>query len=166
MKQQELDWRRSKVLELSSRGYSEREISEILKLNDTAVHRDLAYIRKQAHENIQQHIHETVPEEYQKCMVGMKRTLKQILEISESAADPRTKLQAHAIAIDIYKNIMDLATNGVIVNDALQITQSKVNMLNGVDTNNIPKSNEIITTAEDEPEGEGEGKEKTTNGVF
>ena len=38
-KQQEMEWRRSKVLELSSQGYSEREISEILKINDTAVQR-------------------------------------------------------------------------------------------------------------------------------
>ena len=92
-------------------------------------------------------------------MTGMKRILKQTLEIAESAADPKTKLQAHAIAIDIYKNIMDLTTNGVIVNDALRIIQSKINVLNGVD---IPKSDEIILT-EDELKGE---EEKTTNGVF
>jgi hypothetical protein len=131
MKQQEMEWRRSKLLELFSQGYSEREISEVIKVNDTAVHRDLAYLRKQAHENIQQHIHETVPEEYQKCMVGMKRTLRHVLEIAESAVDPKTKLQAHAIAIDIYKNIMDLTRNGVIVNDALRIVQSKMDHLNG-----------------------------------
>jgi hypothetical protein len=34
-----MEWRRSKVLELSSQGYSEREISETLKVNDTAVQR-------------------------------------------------------------------------------------------------------------------------------
>jgi predicted transcriptional regulator len=61
-KQQEMEWRRNKVLELSSQGYSEREISEILKINDTAVHRDLVYLRHQAQENLQHHIHETVPE--------------------------------------------------------------------------------------------------------
>ena len=33
---QQLDWRRSKVLELSSQGYSEREISEILKVSDSS----------------------------------------------------------------------------------------------------------------------------------
>jgi hypothetical protein len=163
MKQQELEWRRTKVLELSSRGYSEREISEVIKVNDTAVHRDLAYLRKHAHENIQQHIHETVPEEYQKCMTGMKRTLKQTLEIAESAADPKTKLQAHAIAIDIYKNIMDLTTNGVIVNDALRIIQSKINVLNRVDTSSSSTSTDDEIMIEDELKGE---EEKTTNGIF
>jgi hypothetical protein len=37
-----------------------------------------------------------VPEEYQKCMIGMKRNLKQTLEIAETAADPKTKLAAKA----------------------------------------------------------------------
>jgi hypothetical protein len=167
MKQQEMEWRRSKVLELSSQGYSEREISEVIKVNDTAVHRDLAYLRKQAHESIQQHIHETVPEEYQKCMVGMKRTLRHVLEIAESAVDPKTKLQAHAIAIDIYKNIMDLTTNGVIVNDALRIVQSKMDHLNGEEKRLLRDIKQDFNPSQ-EPELEHleEQEQKTTNGVF
>lgn len=147
---------------MSSSGYNQTEICQRLQLDKSTVNRDIAFLRKQAKQDLQKHIHETVPEEYQRCMIGMKRTLKQILEISESAADPRTKLQAHAIAIDIYKNIMDLATNGVVVNDALRIIQSKINILNGVNVDNIPsKKDEIIT--EDELKGE---EDKTTNGVF
>ena len=76
------------------------------------------------------HIHEIVPEEYQKCMVGMKQNLKQTLEIAESAADPKTKLQARAIVNDRYKYIMDITTNGVIVNDAIKYVQSKMDHLN------------------------------------
>jgi hypothetical protein len=34
-----------------------------------------------------------VPEEYQKCMVGMKRNLKQTLEIRENASYPKVKIQ-------------------------------------------------------------------------
>src|SRR5215217_7314332 len=104
---QQLDWRRSKVLELSSQGYSEREIAEVLKVNDTAVHRDLVFLRQQAQENLQHHIHEVVPEEYQKCMVGMKQNLKQILEIAEAATDHKTKLQARTAANDCYRYIME-----------------------------------------------------------
>jgi hypothetical protein len=47
---------------------------------------------------LQNHIHDTVPEEYQNCMTGMKRNLKQTLEIAEIVIDPRVKLQARAIA--------------------------------------------------------------------
>jgi transcriptional regulator len=52
MKQQ-LDWRRNKVLELSSQGYSEREIADTIKVSDTTVYRDLVFLKDQAQENIQ-----------------------------------------------------------------------------------------------------------------
>jgi hypothetical protein len=32
-------------------------------------------------------------------MTGMKRNLKEILEIAQSTSDPKTKLQARAIAV-------------------------------------------------------------------
>jgi hypothetical protein len=63
-------------------------------------------------------------------MIGMKRNLKQILEIAETAADPKTKLQARAIANDCYKYIMDLTTNGVVITDAIKYVQGKMDHLN------------------------------------
>jgi len=71
-----LDWRSNKVLELSSPGHSEREISSILHAPKTTVHRDLEYLRKQTQENLKTHIQEKLPEEYQKCMVRINQVLK------------------------------------------------------------------------------------------
>jgi hypothetical protein len=99
-------------------------------------------------------IYEKIPEEYQSCMTGMKLNLKQTLEIAETVADPKIKLQARAIANDCYKYIMDLTTNGVIVNDALRFIQSKVENLN-----TIQKLDEKIEAIEEE-----EGT--TTNDIF
>lgn len=55
----------------------------------------------------------------------MKRNLKQTLEIAETAADPKTKLQARAIANDCYKYIMDLCTNAGIVSDAMKYVKQQ-----------------------------------------
>ena len=84
-----IEWRRSKVLELSSCGYSQREIAQTLKVSKSVVNRDVIFLRQQAQENLQHHIHEVVPEEYQKCMVGMKQNLKHVLEIGQAATDPK-----------------------------------------------------------------------------
>jgi DNA-binding NarL/FixJ family response regulator len=116
---QQLEWRRSRVGELSIEGYSIIEIARKLQIDKSAVNRDIQFLRQQAQENLQ-HIHETIAEEHQKCTIGIKRNLKQTLEIAETASDPRTKLAARAIANDCYKIIMDLATNGVVVNNALR----------------------------------------------
>ena len=53
---------------------------------------DLRSLRQQAQDNLQKHIHEVVPMEYQKCMTGMKSNLKETLEIANTVTDPRVKL--------------------------------------------------------------------------
>jgi DNA-binding transcriptional regulator LsrR (DeoR family) len=158
VKQQQLGWRRAQVLELASAGYTQREIASKLQVDLAAVNRDIQFLRQQAQENLQKHIHETVPEEYQKGMVGLRQNLKHVLEIAETASDPRIKLQARAIANESYKIIMDLATNGVIVNDALRFIQSKIEHLNTLNKQNNDYNNKIEPTEE--------GNIKTTNGVF
>ena len=153
MKQQQIEWRRAKVLELSSQGYSEREIAEKLQpITHVTIHRDIQFLRQQAQENLQHHIHEVVPDEYQKCMVGMKRNLKETLAIAETVTDPKVKLQARAIANDCYKFIMEMSTNAGIVSAALKfVNQSKEKI------NNIQKQTEKTENIEEEI---------TTNGVF
>jgi site-specific recombinase XerD len=76
------------------------------------------------------HIHDKIPEEYQSCMTGMKRNLREILEIAQVTSDPKTKLQALAIAVDCYKYIMEMTTGGVIITDAIKYVQGQMNYLN------------------------------------
>jgi hypothetical protein len=85
-------------------------------------------------------------------MVGMKRNLKQTLEIADTAADPRIKLEARRIANDCYKYILDLTTNSAIVTDAIKYVTQKQEQ---IDT--LHKLDERIEAAEEET---------TTNGVF
>jgi transcriptional regulator len=55
-----LEWRRSKVSELSSQGYNQSEISRILQISQPTINRDIAYLRQQAKENIKRYIGLTV----------------------------------------------------------------------------------------------------------
>jgi DNA-directed RNA polymerase specialized sigma24 family protein len=66
-----LEWRRSKVQELSSQGYNQSEISRILQISQPTINRDMTYLRQQAKENIKKYIDERLPEEYEKCLVGL-----------------------------------------------------------------------------------------------
>lgn len=152
--QQLLKWRRAQVLELSSQGITDREIASKLQVSPLTVYRDLRSLRKQAQDNLQKHIHEVVPEEYQKCMAGMKGNLKETLDNANSVTDPRVKLQARAIVNDCYKFILDMSTNAGIVSDALKyVTQQKEQLvsLQKIDDNKIEEIEETTTA---------------TNGVF
>ena len=157
-KQQQLEWRRSKVLELASEGYSQREIASKLGVDLTAVNRDIQFLRKQAQDNLQKHIHEVLPEQYQRCMVGMQHNLKETLEIAQSASDPKTKLQARAIVNDCYKIIMDLCTNAGIVSDALKFVTQKQEQIS-----TLQKIDERVEVTQEEEEND---QTITTNGIF
>jgi DNA-binding NarL/FixJ family response regulator len=71
----QIDWRQNKVLELSSQGFSEREIAEVIKVSDTTVHRDLVHLREQAQESLQHHISEVIPAEHQRCLINRPSSL-------------------------------------------------------------------------------------------
>ncbi|MFL6361778.1 MAG: ECF-type sigma factor [Nitrososphaeraceae archaeon] len=66
-----IDWRKSKVQELSSQGYSQREIAQVLQISNGTVNRDLSVLRQQAKDNIKEYIDERLPEEYEKCPVEL-----------------------------------------------------------------------------------------------
>jgi Trp operon repressor len=46
--EQQVEWRRDKVQELCSKGYSQREISQVLQVGLATVNRDVSYLRNQA----------------------------------------------------------------------------------------------------------------------
>jgi hypothetical protein len=131
------EWRRSKVLELSSQGHSQPEIARILQISQPTVNRDISYLRGQAKQNLQKHIQDKLPEEYQNCMTGINQVLKICWEIVNRSrninnddgqivtmADNKTVLQALALINDCNKYKMDLTTNGVEITDAIKFVQT------------------------------------------
>ena len=75
-KQQQIEWRRAIVLELSSQGRTAREIDTILKVGPAMIGKDLTHLRKQSQVNLKSHIQEHLPEQYQKCSNGLNQVLK------------------------------------------------------------------------------------------
>ncbi len=61
MQQQQIDWRRAKVLELSSQIYSQIEIATNLQMYKSIISRDMAYLRQQAHDNLKLLIQDKLP---------------------------------------------------------------------------------------------------------
>src|SRR5919197_305577 len=69
--QNQVQWRKDKVQQLCSKGYSQRVISQVLQVGLATVNRDLSYLRNQAKTNIKKYIDELLPEEYERCLVGL-----------------------------------------------------------------------------------------------
>src|SRR6188472_1439625 len=118
--QQQIQWRRDKVQELYSKGYSQREISQVLQVGLATVNRDISYLRNQAKDNIKKYIDERLPEEYEKCLVGLNAITKEAWNTAQHTEDKREKIQALSLAKECYSMKLDLLTNATVVDDAIR----------------------------------------------
>jgi hypothetical protein len=94
--QEQIDWRRDKVLELAADGYSIREIESILKIPHATIHRDLVLLKEQAKEHIRKYIDERVPFEYQKTLAGLEGIIRCMSNIIATCP-----LQSELLGIEI-----------------------------------------------------------------
>jgi predicted transcriptional regulator len=168
-----VEWRRSKVQELSSQGYNQSEIASILQISQPTINRDITYLRQQAKTNIKRYIDERLPEEYEKCLVGLTAITKEAWNTAQSTEDKREKIQALSLAKECYSMKLDLLTNATVVDDAIRFVsqKSKENLkpaLNSSDEDenesNEPDYNEDKDQLEEEQEEET--GEMTINHVF
>ena len=118
------EWRRSKVLELSSQGRSQPEIARILQVSQPTVNRDLQYLRREAKENIRRYIDEKLPFEYQKCLVGLDAILRKTWDIANSMESlDKDILQAISVGMQAYAMKIDLLTNATVVQKAIAFVE-------------------------------------------
>ena len=172
----QVQWRRDKVQELY-KGYSQKEISQVLQVGLATVNRDISYLRNQAKTNIKLYIDERLPEEYEKCLVGLTAITKEAWNAAANTEDRREKIQALSLAKECYSMKLDLLTNATVVGDAIRFVCNKSKhkeRLKASSSNNSdehqkeeskePDYNEDRDQLEEEQE-EGTG-ELTTNYVF
>jgi hypothetical protein len=124
--QQQLEWRRAKVLELMSKGESNQSvIARILQVDRSIVCRDVAYLRQQAKENITRYVDERLPEEYEKCLIGLNSILKEAWTMSQTEDGIKSeKIKALTLAKECYAMKLELLTNATVVDDAIRFVAS------------------------------------------
>jgi len=166
-----VEWRRDKVQELASQGYNQSEISRILQISQPTINRDLTYLRQQAKENIKRYIDERLPEEYEKCLVGLNAITREAWNAANQTEDKREKIQALSLAKECYSMKLDLLTNATVVDDAIRfVTQNGVRATANIE----PKADTASVVMEMEKQqllannnGEQEADNSiTTNQVF
>jgi predicted transcriptional regulator len=164
-----LEWRRNKVQELASQGYNQSEISRILQISQPTINRDISYLRQQAKSNIKRYVDERLPEEYEKCLVGLTAILKEAWNTSQQTDDKREKIQALSLAKECYSMKLDLLTNATVVDDAIRVRIPEIKSSgNSNEESNEPDYDEDKDQLEEEQEDEKKTGEivLTTNAVF
>jgi hypothetical protein len=168
----QVEWRRTKVLELLSRGDSQSDTAKTLQVDLSIISRDIFHLRQQAKSNIKRYIDERLPEEYEKCMIGLSAILKEAWNTSQQALDKREKIQALSLAKECYSMKLDLWTNATVVDDAIRFVSTRSNKKSKPSSNNNEDDKEPNEPDYDEDRDQlGEEQEEdtgeiTTNQVF
>jgi hypothetical protein len=169
----QVEWRRAKVLELLSKGDSQSEIAKVLQVDLSIISRDVYFLRQQAKSNIKRYIDERLPEEYEKCLVGLNAITREAWNTVQNTEDKREKIQALSLAKECYSMKLDLLTNATVVDDAIRfVSQKSKENLKPSDSSdeyenesNKPDDNECKDQLEGGHEEET-GEITTTNQVF
>ncbi|MFL6349303.1 MAG: hypothetical protein ACJ72X_13525, partial [Nitrososphaeraceae archaeon] len=69
------------------------------------------------------YIDERLPEEYEKCLVGLNAITKEAWNTSQQTEDKREKIQALSLAKECYSMKLELLTNASVVDDAIRFVE-------------------------------------------
>src|SRR5688572_2923195 len=98
IKQEQILWRRQKVLELAADGYSIREIGATLKIPYPTIGKDILHLRAEAKNDIRKYITDQVPYEYKKTLAGLEGIIKYMSSIiADTGKETKEKMQAASI---------------------------------------------------------------------
>jgi hypothetical protein len=82
---------------------------------------NISYLRNQSKTNIKRYIGERLPEEYEKCLVGLNAITREAWNTAQDTEDKREKIQALSLAKECYSMKLDLLTNARVVDDAIRL---------------------------------------------
>jgi predicted transcriptional regulator len=111
-----VELRRAKVLELVAQAVPQNQIAQKLGVSPATISLDMQYLRESAKSNIRNHIEERIPAQFEECHAGLKLILRKTYEILEDKSKrTEEQLTAMSLAVNIYGKLMDLSTNGAIL---------------------------------------------------
>jgi len=126
-----IELRRSKCLELLSKGHSQNDISKILNVSPALISLDLQFLKEQARSNLRYHLQEKLPFEHSRALTGLNDLLKKANGILDNAKDPKLQLNTINVLANLYAGILTMATDGNIIQQAMERVEQLEDIKNG-----------------------------------
>jgi len=111
----------------------------MLQVNKSAVSSDLQFLKQQAKDTIENHIHERLPYEYSNCIKGLDEIIKEswlIAAKAEKTGNDKERLSSLALIKDTYSEKMNLLTNASLLKDSIKFVEDTKEKLTGNFSNN------------------------------
>jgi predicted transcriptional regulator len=111
-----VELRRAKVLELVAQAVPQNQIAIKLGVSPATISLDMQYLRETSQTKIKDHTETRIPMQFEECHAGLKLILRKTYEIMDDKSKrTEEQLSAMNLAVNIYGRLMDLSTNGAIL---------------------------------------------------
>jgi hypothetical protein len=125
IKDKEISWRRSKIIELRGYGLNQTQIAKELQVSEACISLDMQYLREQAKDTIKEYATDHLPAQYQVCLAALDTILQSAFVIQQRSNDNREKLQAMQLFKDTHITKLELLSNATTIDSALNFIRSK-----------------------------------------
>jgi hypothetical protein len=125
IKDKEIAWRRSKIIELKAFGLNQAEIARELHVTEGTISLDMQYLREQAKQSIKEYTTELLPQQYQVCLSALDTILKNTFIMMQKTDDNREKLAALELFKGTHITKLELLANSTTIDQALEYIRSK-----------------------------------------
>jgi hypothetical protein len=124
VRQEQIEWRRSKILDLAADGYSIREMESTLKIPRATIGRDIILLRQQAKNDIHKYIQEQVPFEYKKTLAGLEGIIKYTSSVmNDESKEHKERMQAANIKMQAYNMKMEMVSGANLVEEGIELVE-------------------------------------------
>jgi transcriptional regulator len=151
-----IEWRRNKVLHRLTMGWSQAEIAEELKLHKSTISLDVQFLKEQAKEELQTHISDRLPFEYNRAVTGINSVLKRVSELVDKAEETRTKIECLKLMMELYRSIMSMTTDGEIFEKAMKMVKGLESKSEKAASLPVTASDEDVSTEDEDIPNESE----------
>jgi hypothetical protein len=119
----QLQYRKAFILDLLAKGYSQIEISKTLGFHTSIISKDIAKIRRESRERMQDHIDNELPLIFERTATGLNLVLRKSWQIHDQTKNDRDKMAALSLAMDAYKLQLELASNSNVLDTCIRFVQ-------------------------------------------
>jgi hypothetical protein len=107
--------RLSQIISLYSKGLTQSEIAEKMKVNQSTISRDLQYLQQEAKKSIWKYLNEDILFEYLRYIIGNNEISKKLWEIVQNDENASAKDKTNALSLlnQSYIKRLEILMNGV-----------------------------------------------------
>lgn len=128
--EEEKNIRRSEILKLFSKGFSQTEIAQVIKVNQSTISRDLQEIKKESRKYIENIVSKDIPFEFKRTLIGLDEVIKYSWKLIEDGESNKVSDKEKCNILNLLQSLYSKRLQLIIGGEPKESGDSALNLIN------------------------------------